>query len=260
MIARSRTSHTAWRLFGWTLTALSIGCAQDPAATPAVGMFSLPGPTEFQRTAEIDRQDDLAEANASETKDRLVTTIAENLRRGIAELNAGRPEQAARFYERVLRDDPSNVEALHRLARLADFANDAYAAERHYLAALEQAPNDLDLLSDLGDFYLTQKRYSECEQILQQVMHIDPTHRRTIDALFELRQAAGNSRNAASLAHESTSGSVIRDGAVAVIADPVPIKSISMMPEGRSTGQPSIRRTAGRELNELPFWSPADDR
>src|SRR5918993_6121162 len=46
--------------------------------------------------------------------------VTENLRRAQSEMDAGRPAQAAHFYERVLRDAPDHVLAHHRLAVIGD--------------------------------------------------------------------------------------------------------------------------------------------
>lgn len=120
------------------------------------------------------------------------TGIAENLLRGHREAEAGRLDQAARFYERVLREDPRHPVAHHRLAVIADQNRDFAAAERHYSAALETRPNDPDVLNDLGYCYLLQGRYPESERTLRDAVAIAPTHERALTNLGMLYGKIGD--------------------------------------------------------------------
>lgn len=59
---------------------------------------------------------------------------------------------------------PQSASAHHGLAIVADLEQNYAEAERHYLRALTQKPNDSDILGDMGYSYLLQGRLSESEQ------------------------------------------------------------------------------------------------
>jgi Flp pilus assembly protein TadD len=120
------------------------------------------------------------------------TEIAENLLRGHREAEAGRLDQAARFYERVLREDPRHPVAHHRLGVIADQNRDFATAERHYSAALETRPNDPDVLNDLGYCYVLQGRYPEGERTLRDAVALAPTHERALTNLGMLYGKIGD--------------------------------------------------------------------
>jgi len=100
-----------------------------------------------------------------------------------AALRAGRLDEAKSLYQLVLRDDPRNAAAHHRLATIADRERDFRAASQHYAVALQQRPNDAALLSDVGWSSFLQRRYAESEQYLKQAVAIDP---RNTKALYNL--------------------------------------------------------------------------
>jgi len=152
-------------------------------------------------TAQQELQEALAAARAAES--RLPergpaegvseeSRVAENLLRGHREAEAGRLDQAARFYERVLREDPANPVAHHRLAVIADQNRDFPEAERHYSAALEERPHDPDVLNDLGYCYLLQGRYPESERALRDAVAVAPTHERSLTNLGLLYGTIGD--------------------------------------------------------------------
>jgi hypothetical protein len=108
----------------------------------------------------------------------VTSEISLNLRRAQSEVDAGRPAQASHFYKRVLRDAPDHVLAHHRLAVIADEAQDFSTAERHYRAALVGRPGDAAILNDLGYSYLLQGRFAESERVLREAIRAPgPTDR-----------------------------------------------------------------------------------
>lgn len=162
------------------------GCTGNPLRAPGV-------------TAQEDLQKALAASRRSvQAADRAGgeaaggSEIAENLLRGHREAEAGRLDQAARFYERVLREDPRHPVAHHRLGVIADQNRDFAAAERHYSAALEVRPDDPDVLNDLGYCYLLQGRYPESERTLREVVAVAPTHERALTNLGMLYGKIGD--------------------------------------------------------------------
>lgn len=224
----------------WAMAVLSIGCAHGPANPTARGMFSLPELIE-------DRSDEPAVSGVgtdstqnTDDTERKELEIAENLRRGHREAESGRPDQAMRFYERVLRDDPQNVEAHHRMAVLADRAGDYFAAERSYLAALDARPDNPDLLNDLGYSYLLQQRYAECEQALRQATRLDPTHARAKSNLALLYQTFGDQQRAMAVLRSTPSRTS-------------PRATLGMPDDSQSP----IVLTAGTAPESLPLWTPS---
>lgn len=91
--------------------------------------------------------------------------------------------EAARLYKEVLKSDPSNQMAHHRLAIISDNLNDFTVAEFHYMTALLSKPNDPNLLSDLGYSYLLQGKYHQSEEFLKKALMADPAHVRALDNL-----------------------------------------------------------------------------
>jgi Tfp pilus assembly protein PilF len=135
-----------------------------------------------------------------------VSDVADNLRRGQRELEAGRPDQAAQFFERVLRDEPDHAIAHHRLAVLADEAEDFASAEQHYKAALRTNSNDPDLLNDLGYSYLLQRRFGDAEQAFRTALSLSERHEKAIANLALLYSTVGSpdrARNVLRLASAS---------------------------------------------------------
>ncbi len=118
--------------------------------------------------------------------------VSENLRRAQVEIEAGRPAQAAHFYERVLRDEPGHAIAHHRLAVIADQTQDYPAAERHYRAALLARPGDPTILNDLGYSYLLQGRLAESERVLRETISASGPTERAITNLALLYALTGD--------------------------------------------------------------------
>ncbi|MEU4834203.1 tetratricopeptide repeat protein [Streptosporangium sp. NPDC023615] len=73
---------------------------------------------------------------------------------------AGRFEQAARAYERILRKDPGNVDAARQRGYAALLVNRFPDAERYLKAAVELAPDDKKAHRLLADCYTRQDRFS----------------------------------------------------------------------------------------------------
>jgi hypothetical protein len=168
-----------------------VGAAVDAAEENALPPGEPP-PDALHETAELTLRSRQAE-------------VARNLERGQNEVAAGRPDQAVRFYERVLRDDPKNFEALHRLAVLADTSGDFLAAERSYLRALEGHSNDSDLLNDLGYSYLLQERFAEAEQTLRRALALNPGHELALANLGLLYRQVGDDARAVAISQTSNS-------------------------------------------------------
>jgi Flp pilus assembly protein TadD len=122
-------------------------------------------------------------------------SIAENLSLGHEAAEQKRWREARSYYEAVLQVDPSHALAHHRLAFIADQDQpqpDFARAERHYLAALQQRPNDANLLNDLGYSYLLQERFDQSELYLRTALKSDKSHQLALRNLGLLYSKQGD--------------------------------------------------------------------
>jgi len=175
MAAKRRTS-AAVMLLHVALSMLCCGCHHKSLRSE----FAESIPAQRAPASETPGRNQSGLHLASATVERPDTKdeVTENLRRAQGEIDAGRPAQAAHFYERVLRDEPNHVLAHHRLAIIADLSQNFSAAEQHYRAALLARPADATILNDLGYSYFLQKRFEESEQVLREAVSIaGPTER-----------------------------------------------------------------------------------
>lgn len=84
----------------------------------------------------------------SHSSSELEQEIAANLRAAGMEMKAGRADQAARFYERVLRDDKNNVVAQQQLAAITAELIGSSRTERRYRAMPDPELTSSQLLAD----------------------------------------------------------------------------------------------------------------
>jgi len=106
--------------------------------------------------------------------------VDRRLKTGHLAYRDGQLDEAKSAYLEVLRDDPDNASAHHRLAVIADRQQDFPTAEMHYAAALRKRSNDADLLSDYGYSKFLQGDESESARYLKAALEIDPRHRRAL--------------------------------------------------------------------------------
>ncbi|MCA9041654.1 MAG: tetratricopeptide repeat protein [Planctomycetaceae bacterium] len=84
----------------------------------------------------------------------------------------GNLTEARQSYEFVLKQNPKSVDAMLGLARLDQLAGQTNRAETMIRDAQAQSPNDPAVLSSLGQFYISQGRYSEATDVLKQAAYI----------------------------------------------------------------------------------------
>lgn len=85
----------------------------------------------------------------------------------------GEAATASRLYEAIIRQDPQNNLAHHRLAIIATKGQQFDKAEIHFEQALAGSP-DSQLLSDWGYFLYLVDRLPESETSLRQALELDP--------------------------------------------------------------------------------------
>ena len=95
----------------------------------------------------------------------------------------GRLQEAKSHFQAIVREQPLQPMANHRLAVIADTEQDFRNAEKHYLRALNGQPTNPDLLSDLGYSYLLQGRFVESEKFLNDALYHNPRHVKALNNL-----------------------------------------------------------------------------
>lgn len=89
----------------------------------------------------------------------------------------GQPKQARAVYEAILRDNPNQPVAHHRLAILAASEPDFARAESHFQQALAAGEPNTELLRDYGYLLYMQDRLPEAEQVTRQALERDPLNK-----------------------------------------------------------------------------------
>jgi Flp pilus assembly protein TadD len=89
----------------------------------------------------------------------------------------GQIENARQVYDAVLRKDPENAFAHHRLGVMAARERQLAKADEHLSKALTAGTPSADLLADVGYLYYLQDRLPEAEEKLRQSLELAPTNR-----------------------------------------------------------------------------------
>lgn len=93
---------------------------------------------------------------------------------GLAYLNLKQIREAKRSFHSVLKNDPTNTEAITGLGRVAALTQHPDWAEQLYNDALKLNPESLLTLSYLGEFSLKQKKYAQAQEIYEKILKILP--------------------------------------------------------------------------------------
>jgi len=86
----------------------------------------------------------------------------------------GRWKEAERLYRKLLRSDPTNVDALRLLGTVAIHNGRIYEAERLFRRAVSNAPDFVAALLDLGRTLKEQNRLEEAIERFRQVIKLEP--------------------------------------------------------------------------------------
>jgi Tfp pilus assembly protein PilF len=89
----------------------------------------------------------------------------------------GQPQQARAIYEAILRDNPNQPVAHHRLAIIAASEPDVARAETHFQQSLAAGEPSAELLRDYGYLLYVQDRLPEAEQTTLQSLQRDPQNK-----------------------------------------------------------------------------------
>nr|WP_286177373.1 tetratricopeptide repeat protein [Rhodopirellula sp. JC639] len=88
--------------------------------------------------------------------------------------------EAIAAYEKARRIAPKHPGIAHALAVLYDRAAMTDSAQREYSAALEESPEDPDVLCDYGYFLYSTGKLEEAEQTLRRGIAVDANHQKTL--------------------------------------------------------------------------------
>lgn len=101
-------------------------------------------------------------------KDDVKMAVARSLER------EGHTERAKIIYLEILRKNDSRSDAHHRLAVIYDKTEEPKKASQHYRKALKQAPDNAELLSDVGYSYYLKQQWKPAEAYLRKAIKVDP--------------------------------------------------------------------------------------
>ncbi|MEX1232146.1 MAG: tetratricopeptide repeat protein [Planctomycetaceae bacterium] len=118
------------------------------------------------------------------------------LQEGQLALRSGDLNQAEERFQEILKNDPLNATAHHRLAVIADNRKDYRTAEKHYLVALQGNPHDANLLSDMGYSYMLQGNTENAKRFLSDALDKNPEHPQAANNLGAIYAEEGNSQQA----------------------------------------------------------------
>ena len=100
---------------------------------------------------------------------------------GVALSDAGKPDEAAQQFQRVLATDPNNAPALQNLGIIALKRGDAQTAEANLIRALDLNPKLPLALNTLGVLYAQRGDYARAVDAWNRAVALDP---RQFDAMF----------------------------------------------------------------------------
>ena len=111
---------------------------------------------------------------------------------------AGRMDDAARLYEKLLKAQPANADALHLLGVIAMQRRDFARARKLISAALIQHPDHPNLLNSLGETLRQAGLYPEAEPLLRRALQLAPGNADALNNLGALLTATGRPGEAVS--------------------------------------------------------------
>ncbi len=115
-----------------------------------------------------------------------MAVVNPQIRRGIELQRDGELEAAAALYERVLRQEPGNAEALHYLGLVSYQRGDLRAAEELMSQSLRIDPSDANTCSDLGMVKVKREQYADSLPLFSRALAINAHH---LDALNNMATA-----------------------------------------------------------------------
>ena len=113
---------------------------------------------------------------------------------GVSQFETERFEQSLASIERalVLDSESPRLRSLHGFAGRALMALGRFdAAEKRMLLALENSPEDVSLLLNLSDVYVSQQRYEKADELLQRALALSPRDTTVLQNVAEMLRKEG---------------------------------------------------------------------
>ena len=110
----------------------------------------------------------------------------------------GRIGEAAKLYEKLLKAQPANADALHLLGTIAMQSGDYGRARKLIAAALLQHPDHPNLLNSLGETMRLAGLHAEAEPLLRRALQLAPENADVLNNLGALLSAGGRAGEAVS--------------------------------------------------------------
>lgn len=95
----------------------------------------------------------------------------------------GQLEKARELFEELYRRNPKDPAVCQRLGVVTAELGDRNASNRFFSEALAHAPNDPDILADLGYALMMREEYPEAEDVLRRAVRADANHDRAVNNL-----------------------------------------------------------------------------
>lgn len=141
---------------------------------PTYAMLTLPSETR-NRPVEVTLQRDPADPEHGERRQGpLPGKVRKNLSRGVAEIKAGRLDQAQKKLNAAYKDAPSSTEVNYLLGALYFQKKDFDTAERYLAAASSFDPLNLQALVLLGRLRLQRQNFDGARISLEQAVKVNP--------------------------------------------------------------------------------------
>jgi len=99
--------------------------------------------------------------------------IQEFYSKGLEAFFASRYEEAAEFFNRILQQDPANVNTLLRLGDTAFSKGDLKTAKDSYMKAKEIKPQSIEILFSLEKVFEAEQKWQEALRYLDNILEID---------------------------------------------------------------------------------------
>ena len=130
---------------------------------------------------------------------------SDDFRQGEEALKKGDLKKAKRSFLAVVKQQPNNAAAHHRLGYIADKMEDFTMSRIHYITAMKLEPNNPDIACDLGYSYLLQNQLEESQRYLEKALTINPAHQSSLLNMASLLGKRGNYEGALAIFRQAGS-------------------------------------------------------
>lgn len=152
-----------------------------PLLVSANLLLASPGCVTFKRAARHSQQPPAEQAATVTPEPAPSAPVVDILAPGYQLEAAEKWPEAMAFYAAVLKEQPANATALHRLGVISTLREDHEAAASYYRRAMELDPRNAALLADAGYFLSLQREYETAALMLEQAILLDPANERAVN-------------------------------------------------------------------------------